>query len=63
MNKLEDTITLLAFLFWLQQNSPNAMWGGKKIDEAIDAACRLCGIDRERAKKIILKPETIEPTH
>lgn len=49
----DDVATLLAFLYFFREEAgANAMYGGRRVDEAIAAACRMGYIDETRLKEV-----------
>jgi hypothetical protein len=49
----DDVATLLAFLYYFRkENGGSALYGGRRADEAIAAACRMGYIDETRLKEV-----------
>ena len=49
---VDSLIATFNFLFWLQKEDPNEMWGGVKISEAIEGAKVLSGMSDEQLEQI-----------
>lgn len=48
----KDMACLISYLMWQWAHSNNLMWGGYKIEEALDACSRLTGFTREQMKQV-----------
>lgn len=43
----EDIIEVINYLMWQEREHPNAIWGGKRISNVVDAFGRIVGFERD----------------
>lgn len=48
---------LVVFLMWLQRHDPNAIWGGRRVEEAVTGLSHLSGIPVEKMREIAFGKE------
>lgn len=51
----ESVTCVLAFLIWMEAERPATVYGARKIGDAVDAMCRLAGLDPLRARQEMLR--------
>lgn len=56
----EDIIEVIKYLMWQEREYPNAMWGGKRISNVIDAFGRVVGFERDIMRSIANIPKEDE---
>lgn len=49
-----DRAKLLFFLHYLARDKPGTMYGSHKVEDVLDAACRLTGVDQAKFKMALL---------
>lgn len=45
---VNDLLNLLNFLFWYEQESPRALWGGVTLADALESCRKLLNFDEDR---------------
>jgi len=52
IDRVDDITTLFNFLVNRQKQVPGDIWGGHRIEDAIESACRLTGVPKEEVYRI-----------
>ena len=57
MNKdnIAKFLDLANFLLWLEMEKPNEMWGGVKIEDAVEGLISLSGFTRKDLNRVIFQ--------
>lgn len=48
---LENVTAVLMFLLYAKRSQPGMLWGGRTVEEAWEAFCRLSGVNPEEAER------------